>query len=231
LRREDDPALRFWLRWLAIGSLVVAAAYFMFLGSHLHPLDPGIDNRINVFAGIGVCLLVYAIVACAAHLVLASRPAAAALALGLVAVIAIGYGVRLVNDEVNWRDAADRQTEILTGAEAALSSLSQDSTVLSFGEPAQAAPGVPIFYRPWDLGGALELRSEGAVTSAYPVYEGVSVSCRRQLVVDGGGGYGRFELTYRRLYFGDLEVGLTPVDSPATCAAALRRLRPGPLEP
>jgi hypothetical protein len=103
--------------------------------------------------------------------------------------------------------------------------------MLSFGAPAQAAPGVPIFDRPWDLGGALELRSGGAVTSAYPVYEGVKVSCDRRLAIDGGGGYGRFELPYRRLYFGDLEAGVTRVNSPAACAAALRRLRPGPLEP
>lgn len=230
LRREDDLALRFWLRWMAIGLLAVGAAYFMFLGSHLHPLDPGIDNRINVFAGIGVCLLVYAIVACAAHLILASRTAATALALGLVAVIAIGYGTRLASDEVDWGDAADRQAEILDGAEAALTSLPRGSTVLSFGAPAQAAPGVPIFNRPWDLGGALELRSGGAVTSAYPVYQGVSVSCERRLAIDGGGGYGRFDLPYRRLYFGDLEAGVKRVDSPSACAAALRHLQPGPLE-
>lgn len=229
LRRDGDPALRFWLRWVAIGLLAVGAAYFMFLGSHLHPLDPGIDNRINVFAGIGVCLLVYAIVACAGHL-LASRSAALAPALGFAAVIAIGYGIRLGNDEADWGTAADRQAEILAGAGAELSPLPRGSTVLSFGAPAQAAPGVPVFYRPWDLGGALELRSGGAVTSAYPIYEGVSVSCGRRLVIDGGGGYGRFDLPYRRLYFGDLETGVSPVDSPAACMAALRRLRPGPLE-
>jgi hypothetical protein len=230
LRRENDPAMRFWLRWMAIGLVAVGAAYFMFLGSHLHPLDPGIDNRINVFAGIGVCLLVYAIVACAAHLVLSSRPAAGALALGLVAVIAIGYGTRLASDETDWANAADHQTEILAAAEPQLSSLPQGSTVLLFGAPAQAAPGVPIFNRSWDLGGALALRSAGAVTSAYPVYEGVSVTCERRLAIDGGGGYGRFELPYRRLYFGDLESNWTRVDSRSACAVALRRLRPGPLE-
>jgi hypothetical protein len=231
LRREDDPALRYWLRWMAIGLLAVGAAYFMFLGSHLHPLDPGIDNRINVFAGIGVCLLVYAIVACAAHLVLASRPAAGALALGLVAVIAIGYGTRLASDEADWANAADHQREILAAVEPELSSLPRDSTVLLFGAPAQAAPGVPVFNRSWDLGGALELGSAGAVTSAYPVYEGVSVNCERRLAIDGGGGYGRFDLPYRRLYFGDLERHRIRVGSPAACAVALRHLRPGPLEP
>lgn len=231
LRGDADPALRFWLRWAAIGLVAVGAAYFMFLGSHLHPLDPGIDNRINVFAGIGVCLLVYAIVACAAHLLLASSPPSTALALGLAAVIAIGYGVRLASDETDWKDAADRQAEVLAGADAELSSMPPGTTVLSFGAPAQTAPGVPVFSRFWDLGGALELHSGGAVTDAYPVYRGVSVSCGSRLKIDGGAGYGRFELPYRRLYFGDLEAGRGVwVDSRAVCAAALRRLRPGPLE-
>lgn len=231
LRRQADPVLRFWLRWMAIGLLATGAAYFMFLGSHLHPLDPGIDNRINVFAGIGVCLLVYSIVACASHLLLGARPAATAFTLGLVAVIAIGYGTRLASDEADWKDAADRQAAILSAADAELATLPPGSTVLSFGAPAQTAPGVPVFNRFWDLGGALQLHSDGAVTSAYPVYEGVSVSCDRRLSIDGGGGYGRFDLPYRRLYFVDLEAGgRSTVNSRSACEAALKRLQPGPLE-
>jgi hypothetical protein len=231
VRRQGDPALRFWLRWSAIGLVAVGAAYFMFLGSHLHPLDPGIDNRINVFAGIGACVLVYSIVASASHLLLGARPAATVVALGLVAVIAIGYGSRLASNESDWKGAADRQAAVLSGADAELASLPRGSAVLSFGAPAQTAPGVPVFNRFWDLGGALELHSDGAVTSAYPVYGGVSVSCERRLAIDGGGGYGRFDLPYRRLYFVDLEAGgRTPVDSRAACEAALRRLQPGPLE-
>jgi hypothetical protein len=232
LRRHGDPALRFWLRWAAIGLVAVGAAYFMFLGSHLHPLDPGIDNRINVFAGLGVCLLVYAIVACAAHLLVGSHSLATGLALGLAAVIAVGYGTRLASDEADWKNAADRQAEIVKGADAGLSSVPRGTTVLSFGAPAQTAPGVPVFSRFWDLGGALRLHSGGAVTSAYPVYEGVSVSCERRLAIDGGEGYGRFELPYQRLYFGDLDAGRGAwVASRASCDKALRRLRPGPLEP
>lgn len=231
VRRRGDLALRYWLRWAAIGLVAVGAAYFMFLGSHLHPLDPGIDNRINVFAGIGVCLIVYAIVACAAHLLVAAPTSATAVALGLTAVIAVGYGARLGGDEGNWKDAADRQAEVLAGADAELASMPPGSTVLSFGAPAQTAPGVPVFSRFWDLGGALQLHSDGAVISAYPVYAGIAVSCGRRLAIDGGSGYGRFELPYRRLYFADLEAGaVVPVASRGACAAALKRLRPGPLE-
>jgi hypothetical protein len=227
-RRAEDPTLRRWLRWMVVGLVAVAAAYVMFLGSNLHPRDPGIDNRINLFAGVGFCLLIYAIAACAAHLVTHAHSTAAALALGLV--IAIGYGTRLASDEADWRDAADRQAVVLAGAEAELLSLPRESTLLAFGPPAQVAPGVPVFNRPWDLGGALELRSRGAVKAAYPIYEGVDVSCARRVTIDGGGGYGRFEVSYRRLYMTDLAGGGRWVASRSACEAALRRLRPGPLE-
>lgn len=231
LRRRDDPALRFWLRWMLIGLVAVGAAYFMFLGSHLQPLDPGIDNRINVFAGLGICLLVYALVACAAHLLAASRSTASALTVALVALLAIGYGTKLAGDEADWRDAAERQASILTEAEAELLPLPRRSIVLSFGLPAQAAPEVPIFHRPWDLGGALKLLSDGAVDSAYPVYGAVALNCGRRLRIDGGGGYGRFQLPYRGLYAYEPGLGRAAVRSRARCRELLPRLQPGPVEP
>ncbi|HET7507997.1 MAG TPA: hypothetical protein VFJ53_06530, partial [Solirubrobacterales bacterium] len=61
LRRREDQVLRRWLGWALIGVVAAAAAYFMFLGSHLYPRDPGIDNRINVFASLAICLVVYAV--------------------------------------------------------------------------------------------------------------------------------------------------------------------------
>jgi len=70
LRHGESGELRGWLRWIAIGLVTIAAAYFMFLGSHLHPRDPGIDTRINLFAGLGYCILVYALLAAASELLL-----------------------------------------------------------------------------------------------------------------------------------------------------------------
>jgi hypothetical protein len=47
VRGKDESR---WL-YLAVGSTVaIAAAYFMFLGSYLHPLNPATGTRTNVFA-------------------------------------------------------------------------------------------------------------------------------------------------------------------------------------
>jgi len=229
LRRTEDAPLRRWLGWALIGFVAAAAAYFMFLGSHLYPRDPGIDNRINVFASLAIRLVVYAVVACACRLFLEARSAALATA-ALVLVIGVGYAVVLVGDRGDWVDAADRQEVILDEADRALLPLPQGSTVIGFGFPSQTAPEVPVFNRPWDLHGALQLRSDDMVTRAYPVYEGIEVACRSRFLVDGGAGYGSFQLPYDRLYFYEADGRAEPVESRAQCSRAISKYRPGALE-
>jgi len=236
LRKSGEPVLGEatlggWPRWMLIGFLAAAAAYFMFLGSNLDPRDDGINNRVNVFAGIAVCVLVYATVACACRLLFRSPRTAAWWTLGLALVIGVGYGAGLGADEAHWRQAADRQGEIVDELGADLLPLPPGSTVLAYGYPAQTAPGVPVFDRPWDLSGALELESDGAVTSAYPIAEGIEVSCGRRLTVDGGSGYGRRSHPYERLYAYQPGVGSRELDSRHRCEQALELFTPGPLEP
>jgi len=229
LRRAPDAVLRRWLGWALIGVVAAAAAYFMFLGSHLYPRDPGIDNRINVFAGLAICLVVYAVVACACRLFLEARSAALATA-AIALLIGIGYATALADDLNDWVDAADRQEAILDEADRALLPLPKGSTVIGFGFPSQTAPEVPVFNRPWDLHGALQLRSDDMVTRAYPVYEGIEVACRSRLLIDGGAGYGSFQLPYDRLYFYDAAGRVQPVESRAQCSRAIGEYRPGALE-
>lgn len=230
LRRHPDPVLRDWLRWIAIGAGAVAAAYFMFLGSHLHPRDPGIDNRINVFAGLAYCLLAYAVVACGARLLLRSPPRAAAATVAIAIAIATGYAIKLSDDESAWKSAAERQEKVLDRVDHRLLPIPDGSTVLSFGVPAQTAPEVPIFNRSWDLTGALRLRSGQASLRAYPVFEGVQVRCGSKLAIDGGAGYGAFTLGYRRLFFFDPKQGAREIRSWRQCANILPRFKPGPVD-
>ena len=230
LRRHADPVLRAWLRWIVIAVAGVGAAYAVFLGSHLHPLDPGIDNRINVYAGLAYCLLAYSVVACAARLVFRSPLRAAATTVAVAIAIGAGYAVRLADDQSAWQRASERQVDLLDSAEHGLLPLPPESTVLSFGVPAQTAPEVPIFNRSWDLSGALRIRSGRPSLHAFPVFEGVEVRCGPGLSVDGGAGYGAYRLGYGRLFFLDPELGARQIRSRRQCANALSRFRPGPLE-
>ncbi|HET7507085.1 MAG TPA: hypothetical protein VFJ53_01885, partial [Solirubrobacterales bacterium] len=155
----------------------------------------------------------------------------AALATAVLALfIGVGYAIALGGDRNNWVDAADRQQAVLDEADRALLPLPQGSTVIGFGFPSQTAPEVPVFNRPWDLHGALQLRSDDMVSRAYPVYAGIEITCRSHLVVDGGPGYGSFQLPYEGLYFYEAGGRAAAVRSRAQCRRALSRFRPGPLE-
>jgi hypothetical protein len=230
LWRGSDRRLREWLRWLTIGAVGVVCAYFMFLGSNLRPLDPGIDNRINVFAGFGFCLLVYALIACACRLAFRSERSATVATFTLTLLLASAYLIRVAGDQGDWRTAADRQRAVLTamGDET----LPPASAVLGFGVPAQAAPGVPVFGKSWDLGGALRDELDDPRLRAYPVYARVRVRCRRDgLVVSGGGDYGSARLGYDQLYFFDVPTTRRlRIAGSAACARGLDRFAPGPLE-
>ncbi|HVD41001.1 MAG TPA: hypothetical protein VNC16_08370 [Solirubrobacterales bacterium] len=235
LRRRGESPLREttlegWPRWMLIGFLAAAGAYFMFLGSHLYPRDGGINNRVNVLAGFAICLLVYATIACACQLLLRSPRRAGIATLVVALVLGAGYAISLEDDQSQWRQAAEQQAAILDDLDAELLPLPDHSIVLVFGYPAQAAPGIPVFDRSWDMGGALQVRSGGAVRAAYPVHESVEVSCGRRVGVDGGEGYGSFTIDYGRLYFYDAELGPEKIDSRRSCKAILGRYKPGPLE-
>jgi hypothetical protein len=229
VRRQGDRETRGWLRWMAIGAAALVAAYFMFLGSHLYPRDPGIDNRINVLAGLSYALLAYSVIACACQILIGRRIVAAATTLAVAVTVGIGYEINLARDQSDWREAASGQGEVLDTIDERLPPLPPGSTVLSFGAPAQAAPEVPVFDRRWDLTGALRIRRNSPSLRAFPVFDGVEVRCAHELSVDGGGGYGSVNFPYRRLYFVG-PGGSSEVRSRSGCERTLARFRPGPLE-
>jgi hypothetical protein len=229
-RQTSEGDLHDWIGLIAAAGVAIAAAYFMFLGSNLHPRDPGIDMRTNILAGTVYCVLAYGIVATGSLLLLRSRPAAAALTVAAALAIAVGYGVRLHDDETTWRRAATLQDEVLSAVDSRLQPLPRASTVVTFGFPAQAGPEVPIFDKSWDLHSAVQLQGGDSTLRAYPVYEGVAVRCGpNTVVVDGRGNYGTFRVDYGRVYF----LNISPdrgrrIRTPLACANALRDFHPGP---
>jgi hypothetical protein len=231
VRRSGDAALRYWLSVTGVAVAAIAAAYFMFLGSFLYPLDSGIGTRVNSIAGLAYCVLVYGLVVVAARVLVRNRSLASAATLALVAAIAVGYGVRLGNDESTWRRASVLQTELLDKVAPSIRQLRAGGTLLTFGYPADVTSNVPIFDRSWDLNGAVQLRAGDPAVSAFPVFEGVSVRCERAgIVVDGPGSYETEDVRYDGVMFVN---GLTGdamrIGSRAACSGALLRFHPGPL--
>ncbi|HEY5977271.1 MAG TPA: hypothetical protein VIT85_05395 [Solirubrobacterales bacterium] len=226
VRRGSEPALRGWLLWIAGAAIAIAAAYVVFLGSHLYPQDSGINTRIQVFAGLAYVVLAYAIVATACHLLLRSVVTAALVTALAGATIAVGYGFRLAEDQTLWKRAATEQQNVLRAIDGGLGTLPRRSTLLAFNLPEDAGPGVPVFTQAFDLAGALQLHANDPTLRAYPLYEGVSVQCEQKgLAVEGPGAYGTFDVNYRRTYFLDVRGGRGKmIRTPSACAAALGRI-------
>jgi hypothetical protein len=224
LRRERDATVGRWI-WLGGGAaLTIGAAYFMFLGSNLFPLSPGIDMRSNILAGPAYCVLVFAIVATLSHLVFRS-PRRASWATGAITVlIAAGYAVHLHNDESAWRRAAVQQRTVLASLDRALPRpLPRAGSLVAFERVYQTAPEVPVFDKDFDLRGALDLHEHDRTLRAYAVYAGVTVRCAPdRIVVAGQGDYGVFRVRYGAVFF--LSVGRSRgrrIASAAECAQAL----------
>ncbi|HEY2374284.1 MAG TPA: hypothetical protein VGH82_17320 [Gaiellaceae bacterium] len=219
--------------WLVIGAgalVAIAAAYFMFLGSTLHPLDPATSNRLNVFARFAYAVLIYALLAAVAQLVAPTKRVGQTAALAIAGLIAVGYAVHLGHDESGWAKAARLQRNVLSVIDARFPRLDPGATVVTFGYPALVQPGAPIFYATWDFPGAVQLQHHDKRLSAVPVYETVELHCRPQrLVVRLPGSRGTATPRYSKLFFLDVPSGHTSrIASAAACGSAIRRFRPGP---
>jgi hypothetical protein len=176
---ERAAALRQWLIAAAAGVVAIAAGYLVLLPvDGYNPAHRGIANRVNAFSSLGMAVLVYSLAMLAALLVSRwGRRTTTALAIGLVAVVAVGYAARLRSDERNWRDAAEDQADILDTIRGS-PRLGDGDRLVAFQVPAFAAPGVPVFHETWDLTGALRLLWRDDSLEAYPANNGRVVVCR-----------------------------------------------------
>jgi hypothetical protein len=145
-----------------------------------NPAHRGIANRLNVFSSLGISALVFSLAMLAAILLVWKRGprATTAVGVGLAAVLAAGYAVRLRSDEGHWHDAAVDQRRVLDTIRGS-PRLPADDRFVAFQVPAFTAPGVPVFHETWDLTGALQLLWGDYSLQAYPANNGRVVVCRR----------------------------------------------------
>jgi hypothetical protein len=186
----DRDAIVRWLGpiLLAIGGVVVG--YLMLIpAADRYPIyAPGVQNRTNCFAALGLCaLVVFALSAVASMLVAAvprlseatrkwMRPALAGLlVLGMLGV----YTARINEDVDRWVTAAEVQASVLDDAHRLVPSPPNDATIFTAPYPGNSAPSVPIFGGGGnnDQVGAFKVSYDADEMRAFPLLGETEVIC------------------------------------------------------
>jgi hypothetical protein len=183
--------LRPWLAAAGLGALWVAAGYALFVpaAAYYKPLAPGVINRMNVLAAVGFSVLVYALARLAAGLV-TPRHARAAAAVACAA-IAVGYVVKVADDQDGWQRSADVQAQVLSAIRVGVPDPPpRGTTVYTFNAPSFVAPGIPAFSLPFDLRAAVRLKYDDESLRAYPIRGHDVIECAQNILFPRGGTYG-----------------------------------------
>jgi hypothetical protein len=236
----DDARLelRRWLVVAGAGLAVVVAAWALYIPAdqYYNPGAEGVGNRVNVMAGVGVVLIVYAVLALVATLVfrgLPRWPRLATVSCVVFATVLAGSYARDERDEQQaWARAATAADKVISTVTASIPAAPAGTTIYTFGHAGNERGGVSIFGASWDLKGAVQLKYDDPTLSAYPVLEGTTMSCSDLRLGPVGGGWSPdiHGALYGRAYFVNIRTGLAArIDTQAECAAALVDYPPGPV--
>ena len=170
-----------------VASLVaLGIAWLPFMARALLPTDPGIDNRGNLLAGFVMALLVVAIAWLCRNIALkGARRQWVGAASAVLVVATIGTGWLLVSrSHVDAYERATRtQARFLAGLRAALPTPPSEGTIFAVMNPAQSAPGVPVFSETWDLNGAVRLAWNDRTLHGFPIVGEARLTCAKRSVV------------------------------------------------
>lgn len=189
-RKPEWAAVGQWFVPLALAVFAILVGYAMIVpAADRYPLyAPGVQNRTNCFAAIGLCALVVFAFAALAAIVAAVIPrltqrSRRELRMALTAVAVLGafavYTVRILEDEGRWTKAAEVQGEILAGAHRLIPSPPPDATIFTSPYPGYSSPSLPIFGGGGnnDELGAFKVSYGLEELRAFPFLEGADVIC------------------------------------------------------
>ncbi len=207
-----------WLAVAAVATFVIAAGYLPFAAAEVkyRPSAAGIGDRVNIVAAPGYAALIYAAAMLAGTLLCSRRRSllrlAPAVAVGLSAIVAVGYLHRVNTDKGHWDRSRALQDEIVEVVRRTVPDPPDGATVYTFGAKTYAGPGIAVFAHRFDLRGALRVRLREPTLRAFPIRRRTRRwDCGREFTRPAGGRRQRGR--YGRVYF---------VDVPHRRSAAIR---------
>jgi len=234
---DTKQVLQRWLITLGGGLFVAVAGWVLYIPADpYYQVDsPGVGNRTNVMAAIGVILVVYSALVLAATLLFRGKENRKSFATVLVTILAvllaIGYARDTRRDQLAWANATDETDWMLASLEASLPEPPPESTVYTFNYPGSHAPGILIFSFSWDLNGAIKLVYDDPTLAGYPILEGARMRCDRRRVGPTEMGWAPAQsAAYGAAFFVDVARSRAErIDSRQQCLRAVDRFTPGPL--
>jgi hypothetical protein len=230
--------LRRWLLAIPAAFVLLAAAYAIYIPADPYyvPLQPGVGNRVNVLAAIGLVMLAAAVVVLAATLVSAALPpnrrslAAGSIAGVALALIGFGYVDTVRADAGQYDRAFTTEQSVIDLVRGKLPPPQRHSTVYLVGAPIFEGPGVPIFAATWDFRGAVDVVYADRTILGDPILPGVKFVCGANRMYPSGNGFGpgngaRYGRSFLVNYRLQSVVALT---SQQACVAASKTAIPGP---
>jgi hypothetical protein len=240
---HEDPVrhqLRWWLAAAGIGIVAIAAGYAMLIPNKAYlPLDYGSENRVNLFAALGVVTLIYSLAMVAAILVFRRRAdlsrTTTVVGVLVAVVLGVGYISRTESDAKAWDRAADLQGNALDGLQRALPDPPEHSTIYTFGHPNNSSRLVPVFRSDWDLNGAVKIRYDDPTLVGIPMTRFTKIVClQRRLYpsVKRFPHYGPKQgADYGTAFLVDTTTrAVAKIDNRKSCMRAAASFKPGPVE-
>ena len=239
-----DPRRAAIARWappLLFAAAAIVIGYLMIVpAADRYPIyAPGVQNRTNCFAALGICLLAVCTFAAISAMVAAVVPKISdrdrvRLRTGLAAVLIGGlflaYTVRIVQDERRWTRSAEMQQEILSGAHRLVPSPPADATIFTSPYPAYSSPSLPIFGGGGnnDEVGAFKVTYDSEEMRAFPLVEGEQVCGPSMMSTPDAG---NSETEYGKAIFIDLRTSsVYRPKNQAQCLKATKAMEPfGPV--
>ena len=234
-----DPArsqLHRWLAVLAAGLVVIILGYSIYMPGidYYEPLAPGIADRVNAVSSIGWVLALYALFVLAATLAFRHRSYTRRLTSAAVVVACAFLGanwLRSISVDASAYTRAYREGQrTLAVVRAAVPDPKPNSTIWTFGQPVEIAPGIPVFGNTWDMTASVALMYRDRTLRSYVGFPGTTFECRSDVIVPGGNEdypptpsphVGEFASSYGSTYFVDTTSGqFELIRTPKQCLRA-----------